>query len=61
MLLASDNPEKVRLHYEKCAALPAFNISSLYRQLKIYQDLGLFEKKVNAALDAVGGDPTAES
>ena len=56
MLLASPNPDKVRNNYEKCAAIAAFSASSLRRQLKIYQDLALFEDNVNAALDAVADD-----
>ncbi len=53
MLLASNNPDKVKLNYEKCAAIPAFNAASLQRQLKIYQDLGLFQDNVEGALEVV--------
>lgn len=59
MLLASTNPDKVRINYEKCAAIAAFSTSSLRRQLKIYQDLSLFEENVKAALDAVADDRAA--
>ena len=59
MLLASTNPEKVRNGYEKCEAIAAFDASSLGRQLKIYQDLALFEENVKAALDAVANDRAA--
>ncbi len=59
MLLASDNPDKVKNAYEKCAAVAAFSASSLRRQLKIYQDLSLFEENVEAALDAVADDRAA--
>ena len=58
MLLTSDSPEKVKYHYEACAAVPAFNASSLHRQLKIYQDLEVFQKNVEAALETV---PPADS
>jgi hypothetical protein len=53
MLLSSDNPEKVRLNYEKCTGIAAFNATSLERQLKIYQDLDLFQDNVKAALEVV--------
>jgi hypothetical protein len=53
MLLASNNPDKVKLNYEKCAAIAAFSATSLRRQLKIYQDLALFQDNVEAALEAV--------
>jgi hypothetical protein len=53
MLLASNNPDKVKLNYEKCAAIASFSATSLRRQLKIYQDLALFQDNVEAALEAV--------
>jgi hypothetical protein len=53
MLLTSNNPKKVSLNYQKCAAMPAFNADSLRRQLKIYQDLELFQENLKAALEAV--------
>jgi hypothetical protein len=53
MLLTSKNPKKVALNYQKCVAMPAFNADSLRRQLKIYQDLALFEENLKAALEAV--------
>jgi len=53
MLLASNNPDKVKLKYEQCAAIAAFSVASLHRQLKIYQDLALFQDNVKAALEAV--------
>lgn len=53
MLLASNNSDKVKLNYEKCAAIAAFSATSLRRQLKIYQDLALFQDNVDAALEAV--------
>lgn len=53
MLLANDNPEKVKLNYEKCTGIAAFNATSLERQLKMYQDLALFQDNVKAALEAV--------
>jgi hypothetical protein len=53
MLLASNNPAKVKLNYEKCAAIAAFSAASLQRQLKIYQDLALFQDNVVAALEAI--------
>jgi hypothetical protein len=52
-LLTSNKPAKVKLKYEKCAAIPHFSASSLRRQLKIYQDLALFQDNVEAALEAV--------
>ncbi len=55
MLLSSGNPAKVKLNYEKCAAIAAFSATSLRRQLKIYQDLALFQENVAAALDAIAG------
>ena len=57
MLLASNNPDKVELNYEKCTAINAFSASSLRRQLKIYQDLALFQENVEAALNAIADDP----
>lgn len=53
MLLANDNPEKVKLNYEKCTSIAAFNAASLERQLKIYQDLDLFQDNVKAALEVI--------
>lgn len=53
MLLASTRPDRVRLNYEKCASVPAFNVSSLKRQLEIYRDLDLFRENVCAALELV--------
>jgi hypothetical protein len=58
MLLTSNNPRKVALIYQRCAAMPAFNADSLRRQLKIYQDLALFEVNLKAALEAIK-EPTA--
>ena len=55
LLLSSDNPLKVKLNYEKCAAITAFSSASLRRQLKIYRDLALFQENVAAAFDAIGG------
>lgn len=55
MLLASDNPAKVGLHYGKCVGIPAFNAASLDRQLQIYRDLDLFQSNVAAAMEAVTG------
>jgi tetratricopeptide (TPR) repeat protein len=56
MLLASKSPTKVKRDYERCANVPAFNASSLKRQLEIYQDLELFGDNVNAALESVADD-----
>jgi hypothetical protein len=53
MLLTSNNPKRVALNYQKCVAMPAFNADSLRRQLKIYQDLALFEVNLKAALEAI--------
>jgi hypothetical protein len=53
MLLTSNNPEKVKLNYKKCSTIAAFNVTSLRRQLKIYQDLALFQDNVEAALEVV--------
>ena len=53
MLLTSNNPKRVALNYQRCVAMPAFNADSLRRQLKIYQDLALFEVNLKAALEAV--------
>ena len=53
MLLTSNNPKRVALNYQKCVAMPAFNADSLRRQLKIYQDLALFEVNLKAALEVV--------
>jgi hypothetical protein len=53
MLLTSNNPKKVALNYQRCVAMPAFNADSLRRQLKIYQDLALFEENLKAALEAI--------
>lgn len=53
MLLTSNNPDKVKLKYQKCSAIAAFSASSLRRQLKIYQDIALFQDNVEAALAAV--------
>jgi hypothetical protein len=33
--------------------MPAFNADSLRRQLKIYQDLELFQENVNAVLKVI--------
>ena len=56
MLLCETDPERVNIAYQECAAIPAFNADSLRRQLKMYQDLVLFEDNVTAALDAVGSE-----
>ena len=61
MLIVSTNPDKVTICYEKCAAIAAFSVTSLRRQLKIYQDLALFQENVTAALDAVAGDRAVNS
>jgi tetratricopeptide (TPR) repeat protein len=53
MLLTSNNPKKVALNYQKCVPMPAFNADSLRRQLKIYQDLELFQENVNAVLKVI--------
>ncbi|MCB1507041.1 MAG: hypothetical protein KDJ47_18910 [Hyphomicrobiaceae bacterium] len=53
MLIACSSPEKVGFNYQRCADIPAFNAASLRRQLKIYQDLGLFEANVTAALASI--------
>ena len=60
MLLTSNNPRKVALYYQRCVALPAFNADSLRRQLKIYQDLALFEENLKAALDAIKASAAAQ-
>jgi hypothetical protein len=57
MLIASDRPDKVLFNYDQCASLPAFNVSSLQRQLQIYQDLGLFEENVSAAFEWIAENP----
>ena len=52
-LLTSDRPDQVKYEYVKCRqTIATFTGESLERQLKIYRDLALFEKNVNAALDA---------
>jgi pimeloyl-ACP methyl ester carboxylesterase len=38
---------------QKCVAMAAFNADSLRRQLKIDQDLALFEENLKAALEVV--------
>jgi hypothetical protein len=54
MLLTSNNPRKVALNYQRCVdSMPGFNADSLRRQLKIYQDLALFQENLKAALEAV--------
>ena len=53
MLLASNNPRKVALNDQGCAAMPAFNADCLRRQSKIYQDLKMSEENLKAALEAV--------
>jgi len=53
MLIISDDPARVKLKYEKCTSIAAFNATSLQRQLQIYQDLDLFRDNVEAALQTV--------
>jgi len=60
-LLASERPDKVRHEYQKCReTIAMFTREALERQLKIYQDLALFEKNVNAALEAFADVPPTE-
>lgn len=50
-LLTSDNPAKVKLNYDQCTSIKAFNTESLRRQLEIYKNLDLFQKNVEAAFE----------
>ncbi len=52
-LLTSKSPEKIKLSYEQCATIEAFNLGSLERQLGVYQNLALFKENVSAALGVV--------
>lgn len=51
LLLSSNNPEKVKVSYEQCEAMNAFDASAIQRQLKIYQDLDLFTTNLEAVLE----------
>lgn len=51
LLLSSNNPEKVKVSYEQCTAINAFDASAIQRQLKIYQDLDLFTTNLEAVLE----------
>jgi hypothetical protein len=45
---------------QRCAAMPAFNADSLRRQLRIDQDLALFEENPRTALEAAKESAAAQ-